>query len=268
MTFPKISVVTPSFNQASFLEETILSVLSQGYPNLEYIVVDGGSADGSADIIRKYADRISYWVSEPDAGQSDALCKGFSRATGEVFCWLNSDDTLRKGTLEKVGEYFRCHPKVDLVYGNVEIVNASGEKMYTSYPVLDIHVLIYENPFIPQQSMFWRRHLYDRVGGVNPKFRFAMDFDLTVRFLLAGVRVAKIPEVLANFRIHPGAKSSTIRDVMRAEIDDVLSRHCPIKDGFMRKFLKRTYYRVFRFYREPGSFVSAIKSRVHALSDS
>ena len=258
---PKISIVTPSFNQGDFLEETIRSVLEQHYPDLEYIVMDGGSTDRSVDIIRKHAVGIAYWVSEPDAGQSDALCKGFSRATGEIFGWLNSDDTLGKGTLEKVGEYFQRHPKVDLVYGNVDIVDASGRKMYTSYPMLDIRVLIYENPFIPQQAMFWRRELYDRVGGVNPKLRFAMDFELTVRFLLGGARVGKIPEVLANFRIHPGAKSSTIRDVMQAEINDVLSRLCPTKDGALERILKRMYYRCMRFYREPGSFVSALKSR-------
>jgi len=261
MTLPKISVVTPSFHQAPFLEETIQSVLSQGYPDLEYIVMDGGSTDGSVDILRKYADRISCWVSEPDEGQSDALRKGFSRATGEVYSWLNSDDTLRKGTLRKVGEYFQRHPEVDLVYGNVDIVDASGGEMYTSYPMLDIRVLIYENPFIPQQAMFWRRDLYDRVGGVNPKLRFAMDFELAVRFLLGGARIGKIPEVLANFRIHPGAKSSTIRDVMQAEIDDVLSRLCPTKDGALERTLKKMYYRCFRFYREPGSFLSALKSR-------
>jgi len=263
MTLPKISVVTPSFNQAPFLEETIRSVLSQGYPDLEYIVMDGGSTDGSVDIIRKHAAGIAYWVSEPDAGQSDALCKGFSRATGDVFGWLNSDDTLRKGTLEKVGEYFRRHPKVDLMYGNVDIVDASGGEMYTSYPMLDIRVLIYENPFIPQQAMFWRRDLYDRVGGVNQKLRFAMDFELTVRFLLGGARVGKIPEVLANFRIHAGAKSSTIRNIMHAEIEEVLSRLCPTKDGALGRILKKMYYRCYRFYREPGSFFSAIKSRMH-----
>ena len=258
---PKISIVTPSFNQGDFLEETIRSVLEQDYPDLEYIVMDGGSTDPSVDIIRKYAGRIACWVSEPDAGQSDALRKGFSRATGEIFGWLNSDDTLRKGTLEKVGEYFQRHPKVDLVYGNVDIVDASGGVMYTSYPMLDIRVLVYENPFIPQQAMFWRRDLYDLVGGVNPDLRFAMDFELTVRFLLGGARVGKIPEVLANFRIHPGAKSSTIRDVMQAEINDVLSRLCPTKDGALERILKRMYYRCMRFYREPGSFVSALKSR-------
>lgn len=257
-----ISIVTPSFNQGDYLEETIRSVLEQDYSNLEYIVMDGGSADHSVDVIRKYADRIAFWVSEPDGGQSDALRKGFSRAAGEIFGWLNSDDTLKKGTLEKVGEYFQRHPGIDLVYGNVGIVDARGRDMYTSYPMLDIRVLTYENPFIPQQAMFWRRDLYDRVGGVNPKLRFAMDFELTIRFLLGGAKVGKIPEVLASFRIHPGSKSSTIRNIMQAEIEETLSCLCPIKDGVMQRFLKRMYYRCFRFYREPGSFVSAFKSRV------
>ena len=161
MILPKISVVTPSFNQASFLEETIQSVLSQGYPDLEYIVMDGGSTDGSAEIIRKYADRLADWKSAKDGGQADAIRTGFARATGEILCWLNSDDTIAPGTLRRVGEFFAAHPDVDLVYGDLNLVDAEGKRLYTARPLLRLGILVYENPFIPQQGMFWRRSLYE-----------------------------------------------------------------------------------------------------------
>jgi glycosyltransferase involved in cell wall biosynthesis len=258
---PKISIVTPSFNQGDFLEETIRSVLEQDYPDLEYIIMDGGSTDRSVDIIRKYADRIAFWVSEPDAGQSDALRKGFSRATGEVFGWLNSDDTLAPGTLRRVGKFFAAHPDVDLTYGNMYLVDPSGRRLYTAYPLLDLRILVYENRFIPQQAMFWRRGLYERVGGVNPELRFAMDFELTVRFLRAGAQVAKIHKPLANFRFHPDAKSSTIRHVGEVEARDVLARFFPGAEPVWKVFLKKMIYRGWRFLKEPRSLLSAVQSR-------
>lgn len=258
---PRISIITPSYNQAAFLEETIVSILSQGYPSLEYIVMDGGSTDCSVEIIRKHADRISFWVSEQDAGQADAIRKGFSRATGEVFGWLNSDDTLAPGTLRRVGEFFAAHPDVDITYGNMRIVDPSGRRLYTAYPLLDLRILVYENRFIPQQAMFWRRELYERVGGVNPELRFAMDFELTVRFLRAGARVAKIHKSLANFRFHPDAKSSTIRHVGVAEARDVLSRFFPIVEPRWKVCLKKMIYRGWRFLKEPRSLLSAVQSR-------
>lgn len=258
---PKISIVTPSFNQGGYLEETIRSVLGQDYANLEYIVMDGGSADRSVDVIRKYSDRIAFWISEPDAGQSDALRKGFSRATGQVFGWLNSDDTLAPGTLMRVGEFFASHPEVDITYGNMHLVDPSGKRLYTAYPLLDLGILVYENRFIPQQAMFWRRELYERVGGVNPELRFAMDFELTVRFLRAGARVAKIHQPLANFRFHPDAKSSTIRHVGEAEAREVLARFFPGVEPTWKVFLKKVIYRGWRFVKEPRSFLSAVQSR-------
>lgn len=260
-SYPKISIVTPSYNQAPFLEETILSVLSQGYPNLDYVVMDGGSTDGSVEIIRRYEKQFAYWQSRSDEGQSDALRRGFARSSGDIFAWLNSDDTLVPGTLIPVGEYFSLHPDIDVVYGNINLVAPDGEPMYTAYPLLDLRILVYENRFIPQQAMFWRRELYERVGGVNPMLHFAMDFELTMKFLLAGARVAKIPRVLANYRFHPAAKSSTIRDVMESEIEEILSRLSPRQDGALERFVKKIYYRGLRFRREPKSLVSAIKSR-------
>jgi glycosyltransferase involved in cell wall biosynthesis len=259
---PKISIVTPSFNQAPFLEETIRSIDSQRYPNLEYIVMHGGSTDGSVEIIRKNQDCISYWQSERDEGQSDALHRGFQRATGEILAYLNSDDTLELGALAAVGEYMASHPGIDLLYGNMNFIDADGKYLYTAYPMLDLRILVYENPFVPQQAMFWRKDLYLRAGGINPVLRFAMDYELALKFLLAGARVAKVRNVLANFRVHPEAKSSTIRDVMHAERSEILSRLHPTDEGELERAIKKIRYRCLRFCREPGSFASAIRSRI------
>ena len=211
-----VSVVTPSYNQAAYLERTLRSVLDQGRElapdELEYLVVDGGSTDGSVGIIRRHEADLAFWKSAPDGGQSDALRQGFSRATGEVLGWLNSDDTLEPGALLDVGELFARRPDANLLYGNLNFIDPTGKRLFTAYPVLDLRILLYENRFVPQQSMFWRRSLYEKVGGIDPALRFAMDFDLTLRFLREGARVAKIDRILGNFRVHPEAKSSTIRD--------------------------------------------------------
>jgi glycosyltransferase involved in cell wall biosynthesis len=264
MTLPKISVVTPSFNQAHFLEETIQSVLSQGYPDLEYIVMDGGSTDGSKEIIRKFADRLADWKSAKDGGQAEAIRDGFARATGEILCWLNSDDTLASGTLKMVGEFFAAHPDVDLVYGDLNLVDAEGKRLYTARPLLRLGILVYENAFIPQQAMFWRRSLYERVGGLDPSLDFAMDFDLVIRFLLAGARVRKLQGILANYRWHPAAKSSTIRDVLEKEINELIFRHLPAAaaEPSWQRFLKKMYFRGMRYSLEPRSLASALMSRI------
>ena len=260
---PPISIVTPSYNQGNYLEETIHSILEQDYPDLEYIVMDGGSTDGSVDIIRKYEKRIAHWRSGQDAGQSDALRHGFEMATGDIFAWINSDDSLEPGALASVGGFFATHPEVELLYGNMNFIDAGGNRIFTAYPLLDLRILTYENHFIPQQAMFWRRGLYEKAGGIDPTLRFAMDFDLVVKFLREGARVAKIDQVLANFRVHPEAKSSTIRDVLEKEVNELIHRHLPAAaaEPDWRKFLKKMYYRAMRFTLEPRGLASALMSR-------
>jgi glycosyltransferase involved in cell wall biosynthesis len=206
-TEPLVSIVTPSYNQAPFLESTIRSVLDQDYPNVEYIIVDGGSDDGSPEIIRKYAHRLAWWVSEKDRGQTDAINKGFSHARGEILAWLNSDDVYEPNAVREAVEILKNHPKVGMVYGDANFIDEKGH-VIGRFPAAqtDLSRLRRGYVHIPQQSAFWRADLWRRVGPLDPSFYFAMDYDLWVR--LAGLtELMYAPRVWADFRLHSGGKT-------------------------------------------------------------
>jgi glycosyltransferase involved in cell wall biosynthesis len=209
---PLVSVITPSYNQAHFLEGTIQSVLNQDYPRLEYIIVDGGSTDGSLDIIRKYAHRLAWWVSEPDRGQTDALNKGFSKAQGEVLAWLNSDDTYLPGAIREAVDVLQAHPDSGMVYGDADLVDETG-KVLGRFPAsqTDYDRLRKGYVHIPQQAAFFRADLWRQVGPLDPTFFFAMDYDLWVR--LAKVSTLHYtPRLWANFRLHGQGKTAVSDD--------------------------------------------------------
>lgn len=204
---PLVTIVTPSFNQAQFLERTIQSVIEQDYPNLEYIIMDGGSQDGSFDIIKKYASKLTYWESQKDKGQTDAINKGFSHASGEILAWINSDDTFEQGAVKRAVNYLVSHPEIGLVYGDCNFINAKDHVIgrfnarQTDYQRLKrgyVH--------IPQQSSFWRAQLWHQVKPLDDSIYFAMDYDLWLRL----AKISKIkyhPELWANFRLHGDAKT-------------------------------------------------------------
>ena len=207
MSLPKISIVTPSFNQAAFLEKTICSVLDQGYPNFEYIIIDGGSTDGSQEIIRQYEGSLTYWISEPDLGQTDAINKGFDRAQGEIFAWLNSDDTYQPGALEEVAEYMSLHPEIGMVYGSAMYIDEDDQPI-ARYPArsTDYQGLRRAVNTISQQAMFFRSNLWRMVRPLDSSFYYAMDYDLWVR--IASVTPIRWHDrYWANFRLQEGSKS-------------------------------------------------------------
>jgi glycosyltransferase involved in cell wall biosynthesis len=210
---PLVSIVTPSFNQARYLEETILSVLDQDYPRTELIVMDGGSSDGSLAVIEKYAARLAHWVSEADLGQTDAINKGFSLARGEIYAWLNSDDTYRPGAVGEAVEALRQRPDVGMVYGQAYYVDEAGRAM-ARYPAgpTDHRGLRRGVTTIPQQTTFFRSRLWKMVGPLDPSFYYAMDYDLWVR-LSAVSPIAYVRRPWANFRIHDA--SNTRREAFR-----------------------------------------------------
>ena len=207
-----VSIITPSYNQARYLEETMRSVLEQDYPHIEYIVVDGGSTDGSREIIEKYADRLAWWVSEKDRGQTDAINKGFARARGEVLAWLNSDDTYQPGAIREAVEFLRQNPQVGLVYGDANYIDEHG-RVIGRFPAAqtDYRRLRQGYVHIPQQSAFFRADLWRRVGPLDDSFYFAMDYDLWVR-LAREAPIVYLPRVWANFRLHSDAKTIAADD--------------------------------------------------------
>ena len=204
---PKVTIVTPSFNQACFLEETMRSVLEQDYPNIEYVVIDGGSTDGSAEIIQKYESQLAYWQSQKDKGQTDAINQGFARASGEIFAWLNSDDILLPGAVTAAVRQLQTHPEVGMVYGDCLWINADGKKI-GNFPAAqtDLKKLRRGYVHIPQQASFFRADLWKKVGPLDDSFYFAMDYDLWTR-LAAEAPLLYIPELWAAFRLHGDAKS-------------------------------------------------------------
>jgi hypothetical protein len=219
LTWPRISIVTPSYNQGEYVEETIRSVLLQSYPNLEYIVMDGGSTDGSVEIIRKYESWLSYVHVGPDGGQSAAIAEGFRHATGEILAWLNSDDRYRPGTLRRAAVFFSRREKLTFAAGDSDHIDAEGRFICRSpcFPAGWFFAINTRGSIWPQPSSFWRRAAYEKAGGMDASLRFSMDKDLFVRLDRIN-RCRRIPgPPMADFRVHGSAKSSTMKDVSAME---------------------------------------------------
>jgi glycosyltransferase involved in cell wall biosynthesis len=200
---PRISIVTPSLNQADYLEHTLRSVLDQGYPNLEYVVVDGGSTDGSLAILDRYASRLTWSVSEPDDGHAAAINKGFSHTTGEIMAWLNSDDTYLPWTFAVVAEIFSAYPEVEWIVGTGSSWDRNSRLIRTTGYRRNLHdYLLGRYAWIQQESVFWRRSLWDRAGGgLSEGYRLAVDGELWSRFFLEA-RLHFVECVIGGFRHH------------------------------------------------------------------
>jgi glycosyltransferase involved in cell wall biosynthesis len=267
---PKISVVTPSYNQGEFLERTIESVLSQSYPNLEYIVIDGGSEDNSVDIIRKYEHHLAYWFSEPDDGQSNAINKGLMRSTGEILAWLNSDDTYEPCALEIVGNYFREHPEIEVLYGDANLVDVEDRVLLRIHGVpYSRRALIYAGINLHQASTFWRRELFQRVGMLDEDLHFGMDYDLWFRFAKVGARFSYIPITFANFRQHAESKTVRATELSRQESRAAKEKYFNVRRYSYSYLFWHQVYRARKtwYYLRRGD-ISYIRSRLIKLFSS
>jgi len=214
----KISIITPSLNQDQFLEESIESVLNQAYPNLEYIIIDGGSSDNSVEIIKKHSDRITYWVSEPDNGQAHAVNKGISHAHGDIIGWLNSDDIYLPNCLDTIIEVFQRNPMADVVYGDHIFVDDEGNELLKKKEIsVDFNIMFWGRNHIAQPAVFFRKNVLDRAGLLDEKLHYALDWEWWHRMGKAGCRFVKIKKFLAAAHWQFDSKSVTNQNKFKKE---------------------------------------------------
>jgi glycosyltransferase involved in cell wall biosynthesis len=231
---PKITVVTPSFNQGRFIEETIESVAAQGFSNLEHLIMDGGSNDETLNILKRRSGASKWkhmkWASEPDSGQSAALNKGFQLATGEIIGWLNSDDRYRTGCFETVAQAFALHPEVDIFYGDYTVIDEAGGVIKTCNEIeFNPFVLRYHRVlYIPSTTTFFRRRIFMEENWLNEDLHYAMDAEFFIRLSEAGYRFKHIPALMADFRLHPESKSCSNTELMLQEREHITRAHSKI----------------------------------------
>jgi glycosyltransferase involved in cell wall biosynthesis len=241
---PRITLITPSFNQASFLEATIRSVLDQGYPDLQYGVIDGGSTDGSVEILERYRGHLSFLVIEQDRGQTEAINKGLRRADGDVVGWLCSDDLLPPGSLQRIGEAF-ADSACDWAAGAVEVIEADGTPVQVQRPTGDFSlagVLLRgeDRPFcLPQPGVFWRRRLHDELGPLREDLHYCMDFEWWLRLVASGRRPVLLDQTLARYRLHEASKSVALGRGFRRE-------HLLVESAYADRLSWRDRLRLYR----------------------
>ena len=272
--WPRISIVTPSFNQGKFIEETIRSVLLQGYPDLEYIIIDGGSSDSSSEIIVKYEKWLTYWISEPDRGQSHALKKGFSKSTGDILGWLNSDDIYRHNIFKQIGIAYRSN-QGSIIAGKV--LNFDNDNKQET--IIEQHNITLENMVKfweheyswHQPGIFFPRYAYEKAGGLDESLRFYMDHDLICR-LLQYCRVTYIEDIVACFRLHETSKTCSIFDYMLEELSLVSKRYwqliASIDTVLANKRIGGMYARSFLDRLHRREFIPALRILKSALKNS
>lgn len=250
---PSIAIVTPSYNQAEYIAATINSVQAQNYPKLHYVVQDGGSTDSTCSVLATYGDKLQ-WQSKPDGGQAAAINDGFRLISGEIMAYLNSDDILLPGTLAYVAHVFRTHPEIDLLYGHRIVIDHTGSEVGRwVLPRHDAEALKWVD-YIPQETLFWRKRVWDSVGPLDESFTFAMDWDFILRSQAAGFRFKRMPRFLAGFRAHPQQKTITQANIGNQEQDRLREIHLgwtpkPRQiEAKSRRYLRRhvLYHRLYK----------------------
>ncbi|RYC70628.1 MULTISPECIES: glycosyltransferase family 2 protein [Spirosoma] len=244
--YPKLTVVTPSFNQVEYLERTILSVLNQHYPNLEYFIIDGGSTDGSVELIKQYEPYLAGWVSEKDRGQTDAINKGFRRATGDYVAFQNSDDVFAPGAFERVAEAWRKSPQTDVFFGDMYITDLNDVILEElRVPPFRIECQIYEGMQVFNQSLFIRRSLMNQAGFLDESLKFVIDYEIVTRLgVQKGVRFQHVNGFWGGFRVQPDAKSSTIASTVGLQEHEQIKRkfqpqlRSPLGEWFWKRYAR------------------------------
>jgi glycosyltransferase involved in cell wall biosynthesis len=285
--YPKITIVTPSFNQGDYLEDTINSILDQGYPNLEYIIIDGGSTDNSIDIIRKYESKLAYWVSEKDEGLYDGIQKGFARSTGDIMGWINSDDMHHKKSLITIAQLFYALPAVNWIMGKNTFYDEEGKmfvfdtdmfhERWSKWKMYD-----FDGMFIQQESVFWRRTLWEKSGAfIDSSLSLAGDADLWLRFFRHD-KLYSTTFLLAGFRFRNGnQKSKDQRNEYVAELKMLIQREKELGNGaayllyvrfirYLAKFIPMKKYRnmlVFKTMKIPPKLMYAPEKGYHFLKN-
>lgn len=238
---PKISVITPSFNQGAYLERTILSVLNQNYPNLEYIIIDGGSTDNSVEIIKKYESRLTYWVSEKDSGQSNAINKGLSMATGDWVAWQNSDDTYQPDIFFEFAVAAQQNPNVSLIIGNMNLINIDDAVLNNLIYVKPTYQsVLAEGMVLANQASFWRRSLHAKIGFLNEDLHFGFDYEWFLR-ILHSTKALHVNKVWGNLRAHEETKTAKFQSSFDEEF-------LSIRKGCESTIITRRYYQFRRFF--------------------
>lgn len=235
----KLSIVTPSFNQGRFLEQTIHSVLNQDHADIEYIIIDGGSTDDSVDVIRRHEDRIAYWVSEKDRGQAHAINKGLEKATGDVFAFINSDDLYLPGAFRAVMEYFREHPECEWLCGETILFGTERQTILepTRVPKSAAHALSWAYK-AAQPGMFWKRGILKE--GFQERWRYCFDNEMYARLLIRGHKCEYLPVPVAAYRYHPESKTVAEGDLFDREFDDITEMYQKELKGAQRRWTMAT----------------------------
>jgi len=248
MSLPRISIVTPSYNQAQYIKWTVRSVLLQRYANLEYIVMDGGSNDGTLEVLKPYESRFAHFTSAKDKGQSDAISRGFERSTGDILAYLNSDDMLAPGALHFVADFFNKNPSVDLIYSNRVTVNAQNKVQW--YWLLQKHsnYRMMRWDLMPQETCFWRRRTFEKFGNIDPTYRFAMDYDLFVRYMTGGAKFHHVNRFLGAFRVHDQAKTSQLMGTIGVEEIQRVWRQYKIRSWWWDRYVQHRHMHLAMYH--------------------
>lgn len=261
----KLSILVPSYNQAQYLEQTLQSIFNQAYSNFEVLVADGGSTDGSVDILRKYSSQLAWWVSERDGGQAHALNKAYAHATGDYVAWQNSDDTFEPNAFERAAAILAAHPDVDFLYGNHRLIDEHSAIVKSYYAInFDIATKLYENTIVYNQALFWRKSFSDRMfenesgrAPFNENLRFVMDAEFVFRAYQQGAVFRRAPYFFGSFRMHSANKTSTIDDIFQEEYLKI--RKALFSDFSLRK------EKCLRFPLKMRRHLLVILSRMEAL---